>query len=360
MIENSMTPFFASWRRVVLDNRVILDGIVRPEHQAGSSEIDHALRRWPGVHYWPDSPDGRRLVLVREGAPQRERWWLHGLLLAAAVMTMSAAGAEWLPRGLARDALHRILHGLSFSLPLAGVLIAHEAGHYFTARRYRVDASPPYFLPFPASLSIIGTLGAFIRLRSPIFDRRTLFDIGIAGPLAGLAVALPVLALGLSLSDVAPNAPAMPLAHQFVVAGSQQLFVGDSLLLTLLRLWIQPDGVLRLHPLAVAGWVGVLVTMLNLLPLAQFDGGHVIFALLGRRQVWVARATWLALIVLGWLYWPGWWVSALLALAVNRGRLAHPRVIDAGAGLDRTRRIVGWLVVALLVLCFMPAPVSVR
>ena len=360
MIENSMTPFFVSWRRVVLDNRIILDGVVLEGHRAGSPDLDLALRRWPGVHYWPPSPDGRRLVLVREGVPQRERWWLHGLLLAAAVLTMSTAGAEWLPLGRSRDALHGVLRGLSFSLPLAAVLVAHEAGHYFTARRYRVDASPPYFLPFPASLSIIGTLGAFIRLRSPIFDRRTLFDIGVAGPLAGVAVAVPALALGLSLSEIVPNATPLPLAHQFVVAGSQQLFVGDSLLLGLLRLWIRPEGVLHLHPLAVAGWVGLLVTMLNLLPLAQFDGGHVIFALLGRRQVWVARATWIVLIVLGWVYWPGWWVSALLALAVGRGRLAHPRVIDAAAGLDRRRRLVGWLVIALLVLCFMPAPVSVR
>ena len=355
-----MTPFFASWRRVVLENRVILDGVVQAEHQGGSTALDLALRRWPGAHYWPASPDGRRLVLVREGARRHERWWLHGLLLAAAVLTMSAAGAEWLPLGRTRDALHGVLRGLSFSLPLAAVLVAHEAGHYFTARRYRVDASPPYFLPFPASLSIIGTLGAFIRLRSPIFDRRTLFDIGVAGPLAGVAVALPALALGLSLSDAVPNAPAMPLAHQFVVAGTQQLYVGDSLILAILRFWIRPEGVLHLHPLAVAGWVGLLVTMLNLLPLAQFDGGHVVFALLGRRQVWVARATWVALIILGWLFWPGWWVSALLALAVGRGRLAHPRVMDAEAGLDRRRRIVGWLVIALLVLCFMPAPVSVR
>ena len=355
-----MTPFFASWRRVVLENRVILDGVVQEQHPPGSPALELALRRWPGAHYWPVSPDGRRLVLVREGARRQERWWLHALLLAAAVLTMSAAGAEWLPPGRTRDSLHGVLRGLSFSLPLAAVLVAHEAGHYFTARRYRVDASPPYFLPFPASLSIIGTLGAFIRLRSPIFDRRTLFDIGVAGPLAGVVIALPALALGLSLSDAVPGAPSMPLAHQFVVAGTQQLYVGDSLILAILRFWIGPAGVLHLHPLAVAGWVGLLVTMLNLLPLAQFDGGHVVFALLGRRQVWVARATWGALIILGWLFWPGWWVSALLALAVGRGRLAHPRVIDAEAGLDRRRRIVGWLVIALLVLCFMPAPVSVR
>jgi membrane-associated protease RseP (regulator of RpoE activity) len=222
-----------------------------------------------------------------------------------------------------------------------------------------VDARPPYFLPFPPAYNIVGTLGAFIRLRSPIFDRRTLFDIGAAGPLAGLAMAVPILAYGVTQSTFVHDVTPLALAHQMITVGGETLYLGDSMLLRLLLQPASADAVLMLHPIAVAGWVGLFVTMLNLLPLSQFDGGHVMFALLGRRQVWLARAFLVALAALGWFYWRGWWVWVVMALIIGRGTLVHPRVVKAEAPLDTRRRLVGWLVVLLFALCFMPMPIAV-
>ncbi|MGH7717990.1 MAG: site-2 protease family protein, partial [Gemmatimonadaceae bacterium] len=231
-------------------------------------------------------------------------------------------------------------------------------GHYVAARRYRVDASPPFFIPFPWQINILGTMGAYIRLRSPVLDRRTLFDIGAAGPLAGLIVALPLLGLGLAWSTPSVNAPDLALAHQYILIEGHPFFLGDSLLLALVRQLVAPDGVLRLHPLAVAGWVGVLVTMLNMLPLAQLDGGHVTFALFGRAQTWIARAFWVALLFLGVLWW-GWWIWAALGLILGRGRLSHPRILSPDRDLGPNRRRVGYLALAIFVVTFMPVPIAV-
>jgi membrane-associated protease RseP (regulator of RpoE activity) len=225
------------------------------------------------------------------------------------------------------------------------------------ARKYRVDASPPYFIPFPAQFNVLGTMGAFIRLRSPVYDRRTLFDIGIAGPLAGIAVAIPALLIGLALSEPVANAPVRDYAHQLIRVGGGYLFLGDSLLMVAARSVLAPDGVLLLHPMAVAGWAGVLVTMLNLLPLAQLDGGHITFAVFGRRQRWIALAFWFGLILMGWLFWPGWWLWAALGLILGRGRLAHPKVVEPERELSTSRRWLGYLAIALFVLTFMPKPV---
>jgi membrane-associated protease RseP (regulator of RpoE activity) len=368
VIDPALGRYFRSWRRVELGTRTVLEGLVEPTHAGPSEELARVLARWSGqqqCHYWRSHPEGRWLVLVRETAPARERWWLHLLLLALTLVTASLAGAGWSVgdggmRGMGMaGALAAVRRGLPFSLPLLAVLGAHESGHYVAARRYRVDSSPPYFLPMHPALSLIGTLGAFIRLRSPIFDRRTLFDIGVAGPLAGIVGAVPLLAVGLALSPSSPNAPQLTFAHQFVVAGRDQFFLGDSLLLELLRLALGKEGVLQLHPLAVAGWVGLFLTMLNLLPLAQFDGGHVTYAMFGRRQRGLAFVSWGLLLALGWLLWSGWLVWAALALAIGRGTLAHPRLVAGEEPLDLLRRRIGWAVIALFVLCFMPVPVAV-
>ncbi|MBX6331887.1 MAG: site-2 protease family protein [Gemmatimonadaceae bacterium] len=298
-------------------------------------------------------------MLVREVDRPRERWWLHAALLLITLLATSMAGAalagtwgSWHHLTLAD-----LRAGLPFSVPLLAILLAHESGHYVTARSYRVNASPPYFLPFPPQLNLLGTLGAFIRLRSPIFDRRTLFDIGVAGPLAGVVVAIPVLLLGLALSTAEPGGPVRTLAHQYLPVGGTYWFFGDSMLLLACRFALGLHGPVALHPVALAGWVGVLVTSLNLLPLAQFDGGHVAFALFGRAQRWVARVFWLVLIPLG-LLWMGWWLWAVLAIVIGRGRLGHPPVIAPERALDPSRRLVGWLAVVLFFVTFMPLPLA--
>ena len=376
MIEASLSEFFSQWRRVVLGgNRVVLEGLVNADPEAEPPpRLRHALAQWPGHYYWQRRSDGRWLVLVREFVAARERWWLHALLLVATFLTASLAGAALLPAGGAGGAgglagaeigetlLDRLIRGLPFSAPLLAILGAHEVGHYLMARRYRVNASPPFFLPFVPELNLIGTLGAFIRLRSPVYDRQTLFDIGAAGPLAGVAIAVPVLAFGLAQSHVSTDVPATMLAHQVVVLnGLPPWHLGDSLLMLILRELLAPQGaqgVLELHPAAVAGWVGLFVTMLNLFPLAQFDGGHVLFALLGRRQLWAAWAFWALLVVMGLRLWPGWLVWAILAQVVGRGSLAHPRIVAAVTPLDPRRQLVGWLLFAIFVLCFIPQPIA--
>lgn len=361
MTELAFTPYFTAWRSVELGHRTVLEGLVAPEHAAPSPALARELAHWPGMHYWQRNGDGRWLVLVREDTPARERWWLHALLLVATLVTTALGGAAlagadvhwWLPT------LAQLRAGLPFSVPLVAILLAHESGHYVTARRYRVNTSPPYFIPFPASFNLIGTFGAFIRLRSPLFDRRTLFDVGVAGPLAGVVVAIPVLLVGLARSVPVPAAPAVTAAHQFILLDGVPLILGDSVMLVLARLALGMGATapVQLAPMAMAGWIGLLVTMLNLLPLAQFDGGHVAFALVGRAQTWVARVFWVLLLPLG-LLWNGWWVWAGLSLLIGRGRLAHPPLIAPEHPLDRRRRAIGWLAVVLFLLTFIPVPIS--
>jgi membrane-associated protease RseP (regulator of RpoE activity) len=245
--------------------------------------------------------------------------------------------------------------GLTFSLPLAAILAAHESGHYLASRRYRVNASPPFFLPFPPQLGLLGTMGAFIRLRSPMYDRRTLFDIGVAGPFAGMIVAIPVLLLGLAHSGTVAL-PGVTLAHQVIVVEDWHLLLGDSLLLSLCKAIVGAHGTIALTPLAIAGWTGLFITSLNLLPLAQLDGGHITYALFGDRQPWIARFFWLLLIPMGRL-WQGWWLWAVLALVIGRGQLGHPMLIAPERPLDTKRRMLAWLSIALLVVTFAPAAI---
>lgn len=359
MPEFAVTQCFSFWRSLELGSREIIEGLVSDDHAGPSPVLAAHLAQWDGFHYWQQSPDGRWLVLVHERQTTRERWWLHALLFLLAIVTTSIAGAT-LVSVVNPWHLHTLLHardGFQFSLPLIAILLAHESGHYLTARRYRVDSSPPYFIPCPPAWNLIGTFGAFIRLRSPLFDRRTLFDVGVAGPLAGMLIALPVLLLGLHGSAELPRVLTPALAHQFVRFNGQPVLIGDSLLLSACRALFGLHGTVALSPLAAAGWVGILVTSLNLLPLAQLDGGHVAFAMFGRAQTWVARGFWLALIPLGY-WWPGWWLWAVLGLLIGRGRLGHPPVLAPERPLDHRRMTVGWLALALFIVTFMPIPIA--
>jgi len=235
-----------------------------------------------------------------------------------------------------------LLSGLPFSLPLMFILLSHEMGHYLLARKHRVPATLPYFIPgFP-------TFGAFIRMQSLPSDRRVLFDIGAAGPWAGVAATIPALIIGLSLSEVQPLNP---------LDGG--LYLGDSLLflaLTQLVLGVSGSDVsIALHPIAFAGWFGLFVTFLNLLPVGQLDGGHVVYSLVGRLHRWVARAFLVVIAVLGAHGWTGWffWIGLLALLGVD-----HPPTRDFISSLDPRRKVYAWCTVGLFVLTFMPVPIS--
>ena len=288
----------------------------------------------------------------------RHRYWLHGLLLLATLLSTTIVGA-----GMARTfAQNRpidfgesltgylqmwqdpsyLLPGLPFSLTLLTILLAHEFGHYLTARYYLVDATLPFFIPFP---SLIGTLGAFIRIRSAILSKRVLFDIGIAGPLAGFVALVSPLIAGVALSKVVPG-----------IGRSGELVFGTPLIIRVME-WVRFPGVplqdIYLHPVARAAWVGLLATALNLLPIGQLDGGHILYAILGERTRFLSRVFIFILVLMGmfiaysWLFW-----AALLFFFGMR----HPAIVDPHP-LGRFRIRLAVAAVAIFILSFTAAPV---
>jgi membrane-associated protease RseP (regulator of RpoE activity) len=236
-----------------------------------------------------------------------------------------------------------LLSGLPFALTLIAILLAHEFGHYLACVYYRVDATLPFFIPAPTP---IGTMGAFIRIKSAIYSKRVLFDVGIAGPIAGFVFLLPALSIGLAFSKVVPG-----INHQ----GS--LTFGVPPVLWLLERIIFPGVVpadIYLHPIARAGWVGVFATALNLLPVGQLDGGHILYALSGEKHRWISRAFIAALVPAGFFFWQGWLMWAVLLFLFAR---RHPAIYDL-TYIGRERIRLGLLAVAMFLLCFMLAPIG--
>ncbi len=240
-----------------------------------------------------------------------------------------------------------LLQGLPFSLTLLAILMAHELGHYLAAAYHRVDASLPYFMPSP----FMGTFGAFIRVRSAICSKRVLFDIGVAGPLAGFVFLLPAFAVGLAFSKIVPN-----IVHQ----GSIQF--GVPTLQWLLESAIFPgtrSGDLYLHPVARAAWVGTFATAMNLLPIGQLDGGHILYAFFPNWHKRISVVMCGALLALGVALllmgtaWYGWIVWAVILFFLGR---RHPMVYD-NSELDAGRKKLGWIALAVFILCFAYAPI---
>lgn len=241
----------------------------------------------------------------------------------------------------------RIWQGVPFAGALLFILTTHELGHYVLSKIHRVPASLPLFIPGPPHF--IGTFGAIIRMRGPILDRRALFDIGVAGPLAGFIVAVAALIVGLHLSTVVERTATLGL------------HLGEPLLLQLLA-WlvigpITPESDVVLHPIGFAAWFGLFVTSLNLLPIGQLDGGHVAYALWGRHQRTMAFVFVPILIVLGFFGWAGWFLWAVMAGMFGLG---HPPVMNPHVPLGRNRTIVGWIAFAVFVSTFVPVPFSVH
>jgi len=362
----SLTRFLVAWRTTPLRDREVIDALVHPSHAGPSAELSQALKAWRGSHYWSDEPDGRHLVLTHPTGPRAsEQWGLHALLFAVTLFTTTLGGAvlsgtigvddAFAPRHWVDAILNGWTGGLSFSLPLLAILLCHELGHYLTARRYHLDVSPPYFIPGPPAPFGIGTMGAFIRLRTILTDRRQLLDVGAAGPFAGFLVALPVLSIGFALSRPAESGssgmevwlrdgPLWQLGDSIVTLVARRLALGDT------------AGVI-LHPMAIAGWFGMFVTALNLMPMAQLDGGHILYAAAPRRHEWIGRAFWVTLMVLGW-FSRQWLVWGVLVLLLSRGRLAHPPVLDAYRPLPPARAWLAWASLALFVATFTPVPLG--
>ncbi|MDE3154902.1 MAG: site-2 protease family protein [Acidobacteriota bacterium] len=286
----------------------------------------------------------------------RDRTWLVVLLFLATMFLTTAVGASQYA-AFASNFLNvpiavnwaLVVRGLWYSVTILAILGAHEFGHYFACRYYDVDASLPYFLPAP--LPLTGTLGAFIRIREPIPSKRMLFDIGIAGPIAGFIVAVPALFLGISMSRVIP----LPPDFQGLQLGEPLLFKAAEWLI-----WgsIPHGWSLNLHPVGFAAWFGMLATALNLFPIGQLDGGHVTYAVLGRRSTYITIAMMAVTVGLTFLSlsWAAW--TVLLAIMLFSFGLRHPRTLDEHVPLDRKRLWLALFALIMFVLCFTPTPIE--
>jgi membrane-associated protease RseP (regulator of RpoE activity) len=289
-----------------------------------------------------------------------EPLWRYVILFTLTVATTTYAGSlayasYYFPFSTEPVAfsLGLLAHGLWYSFPVIAILGAHEFGHYFACRYYRVDASLPYFLPLPLPFFSSGTLGAVIRIRQRIPAKRALFDIGIAGPIAGFVVAVPLLLVGMYLSNV------IRLPTDF---RGEVIELGEPLLFKAAE-WLTfgslPEGYsVNMHPMAFAAWFGMLATALNLFPIGQLDGGHISYAVLGRRSTIVTIVMVLCLVGLtfvssSWLVWTVLTVMMLLAFGPH-----HPRTVDEEIPLDTARLWLAAFALLMFVLCFTPAPIQ--
>ena len=288
----------------------------------------------------------------------QDKRWLHLVLFLLTIASTTFVGgilhyqafiSDFGATPVAMPFSALLLRGFWYSGTILAILGCHELGHYFACRYYDVDASLPLFLPMPIVLT--GTLGAFIRIREQIPTKRMLFDIGIAGPIAGFLVAVPALFIGIGMSNISRLPDVIP-------PGSAEF--GEPLLFRLASTLIwgtTPDGYsLNMHPVAFGAWFGLLATALNLVPVGQLDGGHISYALLGRRSTYVT----MAMIAIGgvlayssttWRMWTGLMIVMLFVVGPR-----HPRVFDEDIPLDRTRLALAVFALVMFVLCFTPAP----
>jgi membrane-associated protease RseP (regulator of RpoE activity) len=269
----------------------------------------------------------------------------HILLFIATCFTTLFAGAL-LNGVIPWEQPEKIYLGLPFSFTLLFILMTHELSHYFTSRRHNVSASLPYFIPAP---SIIGTFGAIIKMKPPIPDRRSLIDIGASGPIGGFIIAVIATIIGLNWSEIKPSGE----IQEGIVFGSSILFS----LISKIVLNVDPETVdVILHPVAFAGWIGLLVTSLNLLPIGQLDGGHIVYALFGEKHGIIAKITIPILIVMGIVFWRGWIIWAVLMIIIG---YRHPPVVYPDIQLDKKRIYIGWASLVIFILTFTPMPIQV-
>jgi membrane-associated protease RseP (regulator of RpoE activity) len=238
-----------------------------------------------------------------------------------------------------------------YSAAIMTILLAHELGHFFMCKKHGVEATLPYFLPFP--FSPFGTFGAVIRMKGRMPNKQALFDIGVAGPLAGLFFAIPAIIIGLSLSTT------RPVAEVTSAAGFMQL--GEPIFFSFIAKIIfgnLPDNVdIVLHPIAYAGWTGLFVTALNLLPVGQLDGGHIIYALLGRKSELVYKIGILMFCIFTIMWYRGWILLTILLLIFG---FKHPAPVDETTGLDSRRKLIGIITFIIFVFSFTPEPITFK
>ncbi|UCE67698.1 MAG: site-2 protease family protein [Candidatus Zixiibacteriota bacterium] len=290
----------------------------------------------------------RRIEAEKTGFP-----WINVILFLLTGVTTILTGALWEgidwisdPLFIFKEPFAVIFGGLPFSLSLLAILVFHEFGHYFAARYHGVNVSLPYFIPAPPGITIIGTFGAFIKSKSAFINKRQLLDVGAAGPLAGLVISIIVLAIGIKSSTI------QPMTDE--ISG---IFFGESLLFKfithLIKGPVEGENVLIISSVGFAGWVGMLVTMFNLIPMGQLDGGHIAYALFGKMQKSIALLALVALAILTF-YWQGWMVWIFIGLLL---RPKHPPTVMDEVPLGRGRKIVGFISIIAFIICFVPSPI---
>lgn len=269
--------------------------------------------------------------------------WIHIILFLFTIITTLGAGAIWEGIDIFKEP-ERIIEGWPFSLALLSILLSHEFSHYIASRLHRTKATLPYFIPAPTA---IGTFGAIIRMKSPITTRKALMDIGAAGPIAGFLMSIVATIVGLNLSDITKVEDIKGIGF-----GTSLIF----LILTRLTLGDIQDGyAVLLHPVAIAGWIGFLVTSLNLLPIGQLDGGHITYALFGRGHRYISLVFMSILFILGIVAWYGWFLWAGLLFIIG---IKHPPVLLWEENLSLRRKITGIVSMLIFILCFIPSPLQ--
>ncbi len=326
---------------------IVFDGRLRTDPEAAYERLAKSFAEVGHSPRFLEGEGGRSQVVAVPISPEevtavRQNLWVPLLLFAATLMTTIWAGALHQGVNLWREP-GRFAVGLPYAFALMAILLVHELGHYVAARLHGIKVTLPYFIPVPMGL---GTFGAFIQIRGAIPDRRKLFDVGVAGPLAGLVIALPALYFGLQGTGAAPSGTGVNLSSSMLLAWIYTLANGGP---------VGPDHILTLTPLGYAGWLGLLITALNLIPVGQLDGGHVAYALFGRRHAetlgWVA---FFLLVALGLFYWSGWLTWAILIFFL--GGVKHEPALNELPPPGWRRRALGALAFVLLFLIMAPVP----
>ena len=343
-LEAYLSVIYNRYRMFDLRNEWMIRGVLKPRFARMRGRVAEYLKSFRGRYSFETIGDETYLTISASVAGERrQNYRLHVALFLITILTTLFVGSlreGGDPFAAAAD----LALGVPFSAAIMLILLVHELGHYFAARHHGMDVSLPYFIPLPPPF-IFGTGGALIKMRSPMFSRRILLDVGAAGPIAGFVVSVPILIIGL-------------MSSQWSAVPSQYFIPGKSLLFSWLAERIvgpaPPGAFLQMSSVAFAGWIGFFVTAMNMLPIGQLDGGHISYALFGRRHTRIAYAFFALLLGLGY-FWPGWFVWALMILLLIR--VKHPPIIDEEIPLDPRRKLIGVVTLLILLLTFMPLPI---
>ncbi len=343
---DTLYRYFLPSREFDTGDGIIFLGVFRGDPDKEAENLSRELINLGYMAVIRKNAEGYYEVFVRKSVETGEgNYWINLVLFLLTVISTLFVGTLHAGKNPFSN-LFNLVYGIPFSASLIAILGSHELGHYLLSRIHGVRSTLPYFIPVPHPL--VGTLGAFIKIKSPIPSRRALLDIGAAGPLTGFIVAIPVTFMGLKLSTV--------------VSATQAggLFLGEPLIFKILShlagIHVPEGKDLFLHPMAFAGWIGFFVTGLNLIPIGQLDGGHISYALFGAHHRKIAYVSLLALAVMGFL-WVGWWTWAILVMILG---VRHPAPLNEVSKLDRKRVIVGAISFVVFVLTFIPRPFFVR